>query len=418
MRREEYIAGLDLGSTAVRLAVGQRLVGEKAGVQIIGAAEVPAEGISRGAITSLEDAVSSVSACLEQVERLTGLPLRRVWVGVSGIHISAQESRGVVGVSRTDGEIREEDVLRAIEAARMVATPPNYEILHVLPRSFRVDGQVGIKDPVGMTGIRLEVDTQIVQGLSSQIKNVTKCVFRAGLEIDDLVYNVLASALAVTTPRQKELGVLVVNIGGATTTLAVFEEGDVLQTSVLPLGSQHITSDLAIGLRTSIEVAERVKIESGTCRPGEIGKNEQLDIASLGADTTELVSRKYIAEIIEARVEEILIRLERELKKIARDGMLPAGVIFTGGGARLGGLVELAKKKLRLPAALGYPIGIQSVTEKAHDLAFGTAVGLVLWGHEIRGRERPRQWGRALTSAAPVGRAADQVRRWFKSLLP
>lgn len=417
MPKEEYIAGLDIGSTAVRMAVGQRLVGERAGMHIVGTIEVPSEGISRGVIASLEDAVSSVSGCLEQAERMTGIPLRRVWVGISGGHIISQDSRGVIGVSRTDGEIREEDVHRAIEAARMVATPPNYEILHVLPRTFTVDGQTGIKDPVGMTGIRLEVDAQIVQGLSSQIKNISKCVFRTGLEIDDLVYATLASALAVSTPRQKELGVTVVNLGGATTSLAVFEEGDVLHTAVLPLGSQHITSDIAIGLRTSIDVAERVKIEHGSCRPTEVPKNEQIDIAALGADSTELVSRKYVADIIEARVEEILIRIERELKKIARDGMLPAGVIFTGGGAKLTGLVEFAKKKLRLPAALGVPIGIQSVTEKSTEPSFSTAIGLVLWGAEVRAREAPVSWGRSFALVNP-GKAADQMRRWFKTLLP
>lgn len=418
MPREEYIAGLDIGSTAVRMAVGQYMVGERAGVHIVGVAETPSEGISKGVITSLEDAVSSVSGCLEQTERITGIPIRRVWVGISGSHILSQDSKGVVGVSRTDGEIREEDVMRAIEAARMVATPPNYEILHVLPRTFTVDGQGGVKDPVGMTGIRLEVDTQIVQGLSSQMKNLTKCVFRAGLEIDDVVYGALASALAVTTPRQKELGVLVVNIGGATTSLAVFEEGDVLHASVLPIGSQHITSDIAIGLRTSMDVAERVKIEYGSCRPAEFARGDQIDIASLGADVSELVGRRYVADIIEARVEEIFVRIERELKKIARDGMLPAGIIFTGGGAKLSGLVEFAKKKLRLPASLGYPIGVQSVIEKSSEAGCSTAVGLVLWGAEVRGREAPRGWGRNFATTAPAIKAADNVRRWFKSLLP
>lgn len=417
MPRDEYIVGLDIGSTAVRMVVGQRLVGEKAGVHILGAVETVSEGIARGIINSLEDAVSSVSGCLEQTERMTGVPIRHAWIGVSGSHTLSQESRGVVGVSRSDGEIREEDVERAIEAARTVATPPNYEILHVLPRTFTVDGQGGVKDPVGMTGIRLEVDAQIVQALSSQMKNLTKCVFRAGLEIEDLVYSPLASALAVATPRQKELGVLIANIGGATTSLAVFEEGDLLHTTVLPIGSQHITSDLAIGLRTSIEVAERLKIEYGTARPTDVGKGENIDLAALGADHSEEVSRKYVAEIIEARVEEIFEKIEKELKRVARDGMLPAGVIFTGGGARLAGLVEFAKKKLRLPAALGAPIGIQAVAEKAYDLTFSTAVGLVLWGAEIRGREHKNSWGRS-RDLAGVGKATGGLKKWFRSILP
>lgn len=418
MPRDEHIIGLDIGSTAVRMAVGQRIAGEKAGVYILGAVESPSEGVAKGGIVSLEDAVSAVSACLEQTERMTGIPIRNVWVGVSGTHILSQDSKGVVGVSRSDGEIREEDVARTVEAARMVATPPNFEILHVLPRTFTVDGQAGIKDPVGMTGVRLEVDTQIIQGLSSQLKNLTKCVFRAGLEIEELVYNVLASALAITTPRQRELGVLVANIGGATTSVATFEEGDVLHTTVLPIGAEHITSDLAIGLRTSIEVAERVKIECGTARPGDVPKGESIDLAAFGAPESEQVSRKYVAEIIEARVEEIFEQIERVLKKIARDGMLPAGVVFTGGGARLAGLVDLAKKKLRLPAALGYPIGIQSVTEKANDLAFSTSIGLVLWATELKSREAPKHWAGNIRELADPRKTAGRMREWIKSVLP
>lgn len=418
MPREEYIASLDIGSTAIRMAVGQRVEGERAGINIVGAVEFPAEGIGRGMITSLEDAVSSISGCLEQTERTTGIPLRRVWVGVSGGHIHSQESKGVIGVSKSDGKIREEDVMRAVEAARMVATPPNYEILHVLPRTFTVDGQTGIKDPVGMTGIRLEVDAQIVQGLTLQIKNLTKCVFRTGLEIDDLVYSVLATALAVTTSRQKELGVAVANIGGSTTSLAVFEEGDVIHTAVLPIGSQHITSDIAIGLRTSIDVAERVKIEHGSTRPTQIPKSEQIDLATLGADESEMISKKYVAQIIEARVEEICGKIEKELKKISRSGMLPAGLVFTGGGAELTGLVELAKKKLKLPAALGCPISVQSAIPRAHDLAFSTAVGLILWGAEVKSREAPTVWGRTSFAPETARKAAGSIKKLIRSLLP
>lgn len=418
MARDEHIIGLDIGSTAVRMAVGQRLAGEKAGVHILGTVEVPADGISKGVITSLEDAVSSVSACLEQTERMTGIPIRKIWAGVSGAHTISQESKGVIGVSRTDGEIREEDVDRVVEAARTVATPPNYEILHVLPRTFTVDGQSGIKDPVGMIGIRLEVDAQIVMGLSSQIRNFTKCIFRSGLEIEELVYGPLANALAVTTQRQKDLGVLVVNIGGSTTSIAVFEEGDVLHTAVLSIGSQHITSDIAIGLRTSIEVAERVKIEYGTAQPTAVGKKEEVDLAVLGAEDSEMVSRKYIAQIIEARVEEIFKKIENELKAIARDGMLPAGVVFTGGGAELVGLVDLAKKKLRLPASLGCPIGIEAISERAHDLAFSTAVGLVLWGAEMNGRGEKSSWGRFSREVGNVRNAAGGLKKWIKSFIP
>jgi len=415
---DQIITGLDIGSSHIRVAVGQIIDSdEKRETHIIGAVDVPSEGISKGAITSIEDAVSSVSGALEQAERVTGVPINNAWVGISGSHILAQESKGVVGVSRSDGEIKEEDVERTIEAARTVATPSNYEILHVLPKSFTIDGQAGIKDPVGMSGIRLEVDAEIIQGLSSQIKNITKCVYRTGLDIEDLVLSVLACAEAVLTPRQKELGVALVNIGATTTSVIVFEEGDVLHTVVIPIGGDHITSDIAIGLRTSIDVAERVKIEQGTAVTSGIHKKDELNLADFGAQDEEMVSLKYVAEIIEARVEEIFEKVDAELKKIDRSGMLPAGVVLTGGGAKLKGIVDVCKEKMRLPVSLGYSMGVTSVTDKTQDLAFSTAVGLVLWGGEIVGQQ-PKAFGNILGKYKSLGKAGGQVKKWFKSLIP
>ncbi|MBI5766061.1 cell division protein FtsA, partial [Candidatus Falkowbacteria bacterium] len=241
MPRDNIITGLDVGSTAIRIVVGQKSRNDDR-LHIIGAVEAPAQGISKGVVNSVEDAVSSISLALEKIERMVGQPVDHAWIGISGSHITAQESRGVVAVSKPDGEIRAEDVERAIGAARAVSIPPNYEIIHVIPKSFTVDSQVGIKDPIGMTGVRLEVETQIIQGLAAQIKNLTKCIYRTGLDIDDLVLSVLASAESVLTNRQKDLGVVVVNLGGATTSLSVFEEGDVLHTAVLPVGSEYITN--------------------------------------------------------------------------------------------------------------------------------------------------------------------------------
>lgn len=413
---EDIITGLDIGSTHVRVAVGARVETEKSrsGIQIIGVAEVPAAGVQKGVITSIEDAISSVSACLEKAERMTGIPVERALVAVSGTHIISQESKGVVAIARSDGEIRDEDVQRAIEAARTVATPLNYDILHVLPKSFVIDGQAGVKDPIGMTGIRLEVDAQIIQGLSNPLKNLTRCVYRTGIDIDGVVLGILAVAEAVTTPRQRELGVVVANIGGPTTGLVVFEEGDVLCTAVLPIGSDHITSDIAIGLRTSIDVAERVKIEQGHAVPKQV-KKEDIHLAELGAETEEVASRKFVAEIIEARTEEILDRIDRELKKIDRNGRLPAGIVFTGGGAKLSGLTDLAKDRLELPAALGYPIGISSITDKVNDISYSTAVGLVLWG---RGATETSRSASGLVSKLGDLRLWTRLKKLIKSLFP
>ncbi|MEK9183407.1 MAG: cell division protein FtsA [Patescibacteria group bacterium] len=411
---QEIIVGLDVGSTAVRLAVGQLVPsGEKTELHIIGAAEAPSEGVHKGVVTSIEDVVSSISSCLERAERMIGLPVKSAWVGISGSHIISEESKGVVAVSKPDGEISEEDVDRAIEAARTVATPLNYEILHVIPKNYTVDGQVGIKDPIGMTGVRLEVDTQIIQGLSAQIKNLTKAVYRTGLDIDDLVLSILATAEAVVTERQKELGVAVLNIGGATTSLVIFEEGDILDIAVLSIGSEHITSDVAIGLRTSIDVAEKLKLDYGSALPKEISKKEELDLFDLGEVEHETISRKYACEIIEARAEEILMKVDDIFKKLGRSGMLPAGVVLTGGGSKLPGLVELAKRRLRLPSALGYPLNLTSVTDKINDLSFAAAIGLVRWG-AMSAQSGAGKLENLISHFGSVGK----VTKWVKSLVP
>ncbi len=419
--RTPLITGIDIGSSAVRIAVGQ-IINQGSGelLQILGCAEVPAEGIHKGIITSIDDAVSSVAACLERAERLAGAQVSHAIVGISGSHILSQQSKGVVAVAKPDGEITEEDVVRAVEAARTVATPVNYEILHVIPKTFTVDGQSGIKDPTGMTGVRLEVDAQIIQGVSSQIKNISRVVYRTGLEIDSLVLSILAAADVVTTQRQKELGVAVVNIGASTTSIAIYEEGDVLHTAILPIGSEHITSDIAIGLRTSIDVAERVKTQFGTVLPKAVGRKEEIFLAELGATEQEVVDRKYVAEIIEARAEEIFRKIDKEFRAVERSGLLPAGVLFTGSGSRIDGLVELAKKELRLPAGLGYPIDITSLSEKVNDLAFASAIGLVAWGAEHGAVQSVR--GAKLSSLGhsfkDIKSASHQVREWIRSLLP
>jgi len=411
----ELITGIDIGSTAVRVSVGQILFQgkEKSDLQIIGAIEVPSEGMAKGTIDSIEECVSSVSNALEKVEHLIGVPIEHAWVGISGAHIKTEESKGVIAVAKSDGEISAEDVERAMEAARSIATPLNYEILHVLPRSFAVDGQTGIRDPIGMTGIRMEVDTKIIQGVTQQIKNLTKAVYRTGIDIDDLVFSILAAGDSVITPRQKELGVAVVNIGGSTTSLVVYEEGDIIHTAVLPIGSIHVTNDLAIGLRCPIEVAEKVKVECGHCVAKDFTRKEKIDLAALGTELSEEVELKYLAEIIGARMEEILEKVDAEFIKIGRSGLLPAGVVFVGGGAKISGLVDLAKEKLRLPASLGYPLNLSSATDKINDLSFVTAIGLVKWGATLH--SGGRQKGRKSKSVEQV---SGRVKDWFKALIP
>ena len=414
MSREEIITGLDIGSSSIRAVMGQSNPNDEK-LHIIGAAEHPAEGVSKGVVTSIEEAVTSISQCLEKLERMTGIPVEKAFVGISGSHINSQDSHGVIAVAKADGEIKEEDVNRVIEAAQAVATPPNYEILHVIPRSFTVDNQRGIKDPEGMTGIRLEVETQIIQGLSSQINNLTKCVFRAGVDIKDIVLGVLAASEGCLNKQQKDIGVALVNMGSSTTSVVVFEEGDVLHTKILPIGSGHITNDIAIGLRTSIDLAERIKLEYGSALPGEINKREEINLSEFEGGERSVISKKQVAEIIEARLEEIFKMVDKELQKVARSGLLPAGVVFTGGGAKLPGLLEVAKKEFRLPSSIGALKNFVSAIDKVNDPAYTTALGLIIWGLKL---EKGGGFKLALPNLGALSGATKKMKGWFKSLMP
>lgn len=421
--KDEIIAGLDIGSTEIRLVVGQLLSDSQSGqkLKVIGAVSVPAEGLNKGAVKSIEDVTSSISACLEKAERLVGIPVESVWVSVNSPNIKCDRSRGVVAVGRSDGEISPDDIERALEAARALSVPPNYEILHVIPVKFTVDNQEDIKDPIGMTGVRLEVETLIIQGLSSQIKNLTKAIFRTGLDIEDLVLSPLAAAEAVIMPKQKELGAALVNIGASTTSLSVFEEGELLHTAIIPIGSEHISADIAIGLRCPINLADRIKKELGSSDPSRFGKKDEVDISGIAeqedaAGEIKTVNRQYLAQIIEARVEEIFEKVDQELKNIERSGMLPGGAYLIGGGTKLEGIVETAKKQLRLPAAIGHNRHIPTIIDKVNEPDFLNALGLVVWGSQVAQEDSGRSF--KMPGGDMAGKAMGKAAKWLKSLLP
>ena len=415
MAQAEITTGLDIGSSSIRVVTLERQPDNS--WQVIGVAERPAEGVAKGMVTNIEDLVSAVSEVLEQSERMTGLPIESAVVGISGTHIKTLESNGVVAVAKADKEITDEDVARAIEAAQAVATPANYEILHVIPKDFTVDNQSGIKDPVGMTGVRLEVATQIIIGLSSQIKNLTKCIYRAGIDVDDLVFSILACSESTLTKRQKELGVALLNIGSQTTNLIVYEEGEVLHTAVLPIGSNHITADIAIGLRTAIETAETIKLELVKLDFKKVSKRDEVDLSKYSSTEKErtMVPLKHICEIARARVEEIFSLVDKELKKINRSGLLPSGIVLTGGGSKLDGILELAKDKFKLPAFEGKPLGVeQSPVDKVNDQSYAVALGLAVWGTQGVVRKSRLQ----LPKFSSVDEVVGKMKDWFKSLLP
>lgn len=377
---DRIITGIDLGSSSIKIAITN--LNQDGLLQVIAVTEEAAEGINKGVIINLEEAVSSLSRALEKVERMIGHSIDRCFVGISGTHILCQPSRGVVAVSNAKGEIREEDIKRVLEAAQTVATPPNYEILHIVPLSYIVDSQPGIKDPLGMTGVRLEVEAQVVEGLSNQIKVLSKVLARTGISCEDLVFSILAASGAVLERKEKELGVAVLNLGSTTSSLAVFEEGDLLMTKVLPIGSRHITGDIAIGLKIPVDIAELVKIYYGHALSEKVSADEKINLAELDEREKNSVSQKMVAEIIEARGEEIFKIVDKELAAIKKSKKLPAGLVITGGGAKLRGIEELAKKILRLPVNIGLPRNISLAIEKAEDPAYAAAIGLTIWGKE------------------------------------
>lgn len=411
MARDEIYTGIDVGSTTVRVVVGQRQ--PEGGMHIISAAETPSEGVARGVVTSIEDAVSSISGANERAERIGGMAIDHAAVSVGGSGVVSQICRGVVAVAKADREISADDVERALESAQTGVHMPNYDIVHILPRVFSVDNQNGIKDPVGMTGLRLEVEAQIILVPSAQVANLTKAIYRTGVDVDDMVLGVLAASEAVLTKRQKELGVAVINLGGATTSLIVLEEGDVVHTAVIPIGGSHVTNDIAIGLRTSIDTAEALKSQVGSVLPEEIGKREEVDLAQFGQTASEYVSKRYIAEIMQARIEEIFKMIDKELKQIGRSGLLPAGVVLTGGGARIPGIVETGKDLFRLPTSVGYP-KVPTAIEKVQDPLFSTAVGLVLWNSGVE-RASANYTHNRFSSVSDV---TGKMKSWFRNLIP
>lgn len=413
MAKEHYITGLDIGTSNIRVVQG-KIASGSGKVNIIGAAEVLSQGLRKGVIIDIEEAVSSISTALERVERMTGVPVGSANVSISGSHVSSLNSHGVIAVSRADGEITEADIVRVVDASQAISIPSNREVLHIFPKNFTLDGQSGIKDPLGMSGIRLEVETILVQAGSPFVKNLSRCVQQAGLEIGELVLGVLASAEAVLSKRQRDLGVCVVDLGAGTTGVAVYEEGDLVHTQVLPIGSQHLTNDIAIGLRTSVDTAEKVKLAYGHCDTKAVDKTEEINLAQIDKSEQQSVSRLMVAEIIEARLEEIFERVNGELKRINRDGKLPAGIVLTGGGSNLPGVVEFAKKHLRLPSVLGGAQNVETVIDRISEPAFATAVGLVLWADK---------YGAASAMNKPFSSllkhpAIDKAKRLLKSLLP
>lgn len=414
MKSSSIVAGVDIGSTKVAFVVGQISEGL---VEIISVASAPNSGLRRGIIVDIEESVSSISSALEQAEKQANISIDKAIVGVAGTHIITTSSKGIIAVSRPNGQIFPEDVSRAIEAARAVALPPNQEILHVIPKEFVVDGQAGVKDPVGMTGIRLETEVMIIGCSVSVLKNLEKCTHQAGLEVGNLVFNGLATSTALLNKKQKEVGVVLVDIGGATTTVTVWEEGDLIYATVIPMGSNYVTNDIAIGLKTALEVAEQVKIKYGHCLKQELPKG-QIDLKKIDPRENQKVDRELVVEIIEARMKEILDKVQQELKAIGKDAMLPAGAVLTGGGSQIKGCAELAKEELHLPSQVGYPVlEVSGNTDRLDQPEFITALGLMLEGLEETTEKRLTLPSLSFDTKG-LSSLGQKAKDFFKQLLP
>jgi len=411
--RDNYITGIDIGSHYITTIIAS-FNSNLDTPQIIGIGRVRSHGIRKGIIIDLEDATASVGKSLQQAQQKAGVSVSSACVSISGAHITATPSKGVAAVSRADGQISYDDVERVITAASTIALPANQEILHNLPHEFIIDGEGGLRDVVGMSGLRLEANTLILYGSSAHLKTLDKCIESNDVEIDGYVISPLAASRAVLSKRQKELGVASVDIGGGTTDLAVYEEGNLIYSSVLPIGGDNITNDLAIGLRVGVDTAERIKREYGLARVSDLSqKRDVIDLSQFGFNEKEIIFRKDVIEIMEARLNEIFDLVNADLKKIGKDAYLPAGVVLVGGSAKIPHITDLCRDKLRLATQIGFPHEVEGVVGSVDDPSFATALGIIFWCMEENGYD-----GFSFKNASPISSSINSMKKWFRSLLP
>jgi len=415
MKEGYSIAAVDIGSSKTVVIVGQVQEGM---IQVVGVGKSSSSGLRRGSVVDVEETVSSISAAIEEAERSSGFAVEACYASVGGNQITSVDSKGVVAISRADGEITSPDIERVLEAARSVALPPNYEILHTTPKHFAVDGQSGIKDPTGMTGIRLEVSAHIVGIAMLAIKNLTKALTQSGLEIQGIVFSPLAAAKAFLNKRQMEMGVVLIDFGASSTSIAVFEEGSLIHSKVIPVGSNHITNDIAIGLKISLEAAEKIKFEAIDVDSSNVKESEKIDLSKYERHEKEKPSRQYVCEIAEARLNELFQMIKQELSDIERDEMLPAGAVMVGGGSLLKGIIPMAKKSLGLPVQEGIPVyEVSGLIDKVDDPQYATAVGLMLWGLDEM-QTNVSNKGKINLGLEGARGALGKVKDIFKNFLP
>jgi len=403
-RPGNIVVGLDIGTTKICAVVGE--FNEK-GAEIIGVGTYPSVGLRKGVVVNIDNTVDSIQRAIEDAELMAGCEIGSVFIGIAGSHIKGFNSHGVIAVKGQ--EVSQEDVDRVIDAARAVAIPLDREVIHILPQEYIVDEQGGILDPVGITGVRLEAKVHIVTGAVTAAQNLIKCSNRAGLDVVDIVFQPLASAEAVLTQEEKDLGVALIDFGGGTTDLALFTESAIKHTAVLGLGGNNLTNDIAVGLRTPSKEAEQIKIRNGSCINSLIDKDQMIEVPSVGGRKPRLLSRHILSEILEPRVEEIFTLIDQEIERTELKELLASGVVITGGSALLPGIAEIADQVFQLPTRIGFPQRISGLVDVVNGPMFATAVGLVLYGMEHQSQKKFR-----IRDGNIFNRVTLRMKSWFK----
>ena len=401
---DKYIVALDIGTSKVCALVGE--INDRGQVEVIGKGTSPMKGTRRGNIINLDQGIEAVKKAVDEAEVMAGLQIESVYVGVSGDHIRSVNSRGVVSVMGKHKEISRDDIDRVIEASKSINVPPDLELLHVIPREFVVDGQDGIHDPQGMTATRLEANVHIVTGARTHHQNVLTCVNKAGIAVQELVLEQLAAAEAVLTQDEREMGVLLMDVGGGTTDYAVFLEGNVIHTNVLPVGAGHFTSDISVVLRTPMEDAERIKKRYGCALASLVTEDDPIEVPTVGGRAPKILSRQELTGILEPRAAEIAKLVYRDLEKVGLEKEIRSGVVVVGGGAEMDGIVEMVEQVFDQQARKGVPRGVGGLSDTVSGPEWAAACGLLLWGLRDQGRvrRRPRKG---------LARVADSFKQWF-----
>ncbi len=418
MNKSKVVGGIDIGSAKISTLIAQvneEITGTNPTVNIIGASSVASGGVRKGQIVDIEEAVEKVTLSVEAAERMAGYNLESAYLAIGGAHISSLNSHGVVAVSDPSGEISPADEERVIEAAKAISLPSSREIIHVLPREFVVDGESGVRDPIGMTGVRLEVETHLVTVSSSAVKNIAKTVSEVGVDIKELVFSAYASSISVLTETEKELGVVLVDIGGGVTSIAAYIDGSLCYSGAIPIGAKNVTNDLAIGLKVSLEDAEKIKIALSEKKAKE--ESDVVDIKEMGLSESKKVSKKTLIEgIIRPRLNEIFTIVRLELEKVGISNRVPSGVVVTGGGALTVGAADVAKRTLSLPARVGNPMGVAGLIDEIMVPQFAAAIGLILYGAKLEERDESRMFGNKFKF--PTSGMFGKIVEAIKDLLP